>query len=145
MALGDVNVSKDSLVQLCRKLFSAKFYSQLKNNLLLMRNDPIVLLLKFKETSLEEFFQKTEGELTPESVACLLEAIYLAQVMPTFYKSNIHAAMTPFEMDDFLKPIFNQARFLQKKKFSSCGPEEMPFITVRIVIRESSYTPSCTT
>lgn len=131
MALGEV--SEDSLQQLCKLLFSAKFYSQLEKIIYLMRNDPIVLLLEFKGTSLEELFQRTEGDLTPESVACILEAIFSAQVLPTFYKINIHAAMTPFEIDDFLTPIFNQARFLQKKRnFSSYGPEEMPYITVRV-------------
>ncbi len=42
----------------------------------------------------------------------LLHAVLCAQIKPTFHKINIHAAMTPSDIQEHFKPVFEQAKEL---------------------------------
>eukprot|EP00731_Ephydatia_muelleri_P021734 Em0014g325a len=59
------------------------------------------------------------------ATAKLLQAVYYAQLKPTFYKLNIHAALSPLEIQEFLKPAFDHASNLQQ-----LGLKRTPFVTV---------------
>jgi hypothetical protein len=82
-----------------------------------MRNNPVISLLLCKAEPacrLEDLFDKAATEDTPEAMAQLLFAILQAQVQLTFYKINVHAAMTPAEVKREFKPVLNRARGLMK-------------------------------
>ena len=93
-----------------------RFYSQLNKYLCPMRNDPVVLLLVCKaapKKPLNDLFDATVREDTPETTASLLHAILHAEVEPIFHKINVHAAMTPADVKKEFKPVITQARQLQ--------------------------------
>ena len=48
-----------------------------------------------------------------QSTAALLYAILTTQVKPTFYKINVHAAMTPTDIENHLRPAFELAMDLK--------------------------------
>ena len=56
-----------------------------------------------------------------------------AQILPTFHKLNVHAAMTPTDIQKHLKPVFAQAKKLQesfKSKTEGAPSLRVPFVTV---------------
>ena len=58
---------------------------------------------------------------THQSTASLLYGLLFAQIKPTFHKLNVHAAMTPADIWNYLNPVFMQAKklkeaFMQAKK-----------------------------
>lgn len=133
---------------------NGKYYVQISQNLLRMKDLPVMNLLEYKPVNMsgdtrsdangflvpiqpiEEFFAKLEQDVTLQSTVQLIYAILLSQVKPTFHKINVHAAMTPDDVRLQLEPAIHQAyklqeRFHQKKLKSSLLPEEMPFVTVR--------------
>lgn len=106
-------------MSLCSLLDSShSWYSELKKCLSPIRDNPIRSMLMFDKkplmASLDELFAKAEKENTPETTAHLLQALLVAKVDSTFYKINVHAAMTPAEIKNHLVPVFNQAEILQK-------------------------------
>lgn len=125
------DVSINSLTSLCSLLDSScNWYSELKVHLRPIRNDPILSMLIFDKkpqiASLDELFVKAEKENTPETTAHLLQALLVAKVDSTFYKINVHAAMTPAEIKNHLEPVFVQAKILQefhKKKLERVREE----------------------
>ena len=52
-------------------------------------------------------------DLLLQKTAKLLHAVLIAQVMPTFYKINVHAAMTPADIQNCVTPIIDQAERLK--------------------------------
>ena len=56
-----------------------------------------------------------------------------AQIKPTFHKLNVHAAMTPDDIQKHLDPVFAQAMKLHesfKSKIASTPSLRVPFVTV---------------
>lgn len=106
-------VSIDELQLLC-----SRFHDPLRKHLSYMRNSLVVPSLVEKGVMemgrVEELFDLAERENAPEATSKLLQAILVAEVKPTFYKINVHAAMTPSEVESLLKPIFSQAETLLK-------------------------------
>ena len=117
MHSGEVN--EESLLLLCNESDDkGKFYSQIKEDLCLMREDPMVPLLECKATptkTMRELFNQMDSEDSPEATAHLLYAILLAEVESTFHKINVHAAMTPAEVKTLLQPVIAQAKDLQER------------------------------
>ena len=91
-----------------------KLYCHLNTYLASMRNDPVVPLLTFNECSLDDLFLKIERNSTPEATVQLLHAILKAEVASTFYKINVHAALTPTEIKKEFDSVFDQAKLLEK-------------------------------
>ena len=117
MSSGDM--SMESILKLCSsaKESGGNLYCHLNAYLVSVRNDPIVPLLTLAEPnvcSLDELFLKVENNTIPEDTAHLVQAILLAEVAPTFYKINVHAALTPTEIKKQFDPVFNQAKLLEK-------------------------------
>lgn len=52
--------------------------------------------------------------LTPQATAKLLYAVLTAQLKSTFHKINVHAAMTPADIQKHFKPVFDQAKALKE-------------------------------
>ena len=80
-----------------------------------MRNDSVIPLLTFEDpkvNSFDELFELSENNSSPETAAHLLNAILKAQVKPSFYKINVHAAMTPVEIQKYFTPVIEQAELL---------------------------------
>ena len=48
-----------------------------------------------------------------QATAKLLNAVLCATIKPTFHKINVHAAMTPAEIEQHFKPAFQQAKELR--------------------------------
>ena len=48
-----------------------------------------------------------------QATAKLLHAVLCATIKPTFHKINVHAAMTPAEIEQHFKPAFQQAKELR--------------------------------
>lgn len=97
-----------------------------------MKDDPVVTLLTVKHgPSMEELFDAAELECsaqvfvehaymcvitcdTLQATAELLYALLTAKPMSTFHKLNVHAAMTPADIQKHFKPIFEQANTLKE-------------------------------
>ena len=111
-------VSFASLLLLCNHSNPrGKFYSQLKEYLQPMRDNPVVPLLLYKAMTtrhMVDLFDEAESKDTPEATAELLLAILQAQVQPTFHKINVHAALTPAEVKNLFEPVLSQARSLKE-------------------------------
>ena len=110
--------TEDGLLLLCNYIDGShgKLYSQVLRFLCPMRNDPVLPLLTFDDpniSSLDKLFEMANEESTPEMTAQLLHAILKAQVKSSFYKINIHAAMTPAEIKKLFAPVVMQADLLQ--------------------------------
>ena len=109
--------TEDALLLLCSYIDGhGKLYSQVLRFLCPMKNDPVLPLLTFDDpniSSLDKLFEKAEEEKTPEITAQLLHAILKAQVKSSFYKINVHAAMTPEEIKKLFAPVVKQADLLQ--------------------------------
>ena len=117
MSSGDV--SMESILKLCSsaKDSNSNLYCHLNTYLTSVRNEPIVPLLTLAEPntrSLDELFLKIEKDAIPEATAHLLQAIMQAEVAPTFYKINVHAALTPAEIKKHFDPVLDQAKLLEK-------------------------------
>lgn len=127
-------------------LLSNMYHSSLKKNLDLMRDNPMIPLLKYRTlpdeqnseeidgsatsaASMEQLFEKSKKEGSPEVTARLLHAIFSAEVDSTFHKINVHAAMTPADVEKHFEPIFRQANFFLQSKRKK--PEETLIVTVR--------------
>ena len=72
-----------------------------------------------------------------QDTAHLLHGILTAQITPTFHKVNIHAAMTPGDIQEQFKPVFSQANFLKEaykrrdvSQRVASGSPRVPFVTV---------------
>ncbi len=50
--------------------------------------------------------------LSLQATAKLLHTILCAKIKPTFHKINVHAAMTPSDIQEHFRPVFDQAREL---------------------------------
>ena len=112
--------SEDALLLLCNYIDGShgKLYIQVLKFLCPMRNDPVLPLLTFDDpnfSSLEKLFEMAEEEKTPEMTAQLLHAILKVQVKSSFYKINVHAAMTPAEIKKLFTPVVKQAELLEDK------------------------------
>ena len=109
-------VSMDSLITLCNYSDdNGKFYSQLKERLSQMKVHPLLMLNSKSAKSLEELFHDAEISDSPQATAAFLHALLNSEVQDTFYKINVHAAMTPSEVEHQLKPAFSQAKVLKEK------------------------------
>ena len=109
-------VSMDSLITLCNYSDdNGKFYSQLKERLSQMKVHPLLMLNSKSAKSLEELFHDAEISDSPQATAAFLHALLNSEVQDTFYKINVHAAMTPSEVEDQLKPAFSHAKVLKEK------------------------------
>ena len=79
---------------------------------------------------------------THQSTASLLHAVLSAQIKPTFYKLNVHAAMTPADIWNHFEPVFAQAKVL-REAFESRVKEaptlRLPFVTVGIQSLSTDY------
>jgi hypothetical protein len=64
---------------------------------------------------LEELFCDAESSDSPQATAVFLHALLNSEVQDTFYKINVHAAMTPSEVEHQLKPAFSKAKVLKEK------------------------------
>lgn len=49
-----------------------------------------------------------------QATAELLHAVLTAQLKSTFHKINVHAAMTPADVQKYFKPVFEQADALKE-------------------------------
>ena len=100
------------------QFFCSWFYIPLRKHLFHMRNNLVVPSLVEKDVPemgrVEQLFDLAERENSPEAISRLLNAILIAEVKPTFHKINVHAAMTPSEVESMLEPIFSQANALLK-------------------------------
>jgi len=68
---------------------------------------------------------------THQSTASLLYGIMFAQIKPTFYKINIHSAMTATDLWNSLEPVFSQAKVLQETfNMMDTSTLDTPFVTV---------------
>ena len=136
-SLSSGDISEDTLLVLCNH---GKFHDQLKKLLRPMRNDPMIPLLTFKAThtdSLDELFDCVEISESPEKTARLLQAIFTAQVTPTFHKINVHAAMTPAKIKSLFQPVFAQARLLH-----AAYQEKLTRVKSEDKLRKSVSTPT---
>ena len=109
---------EDALLLLCNYMDGSrgKLFNQVLQYLCPMRNDPVLPLLTFEDPdheSLDELFEKAGSEATAEMTAHLLHAILKAQVKSSFYKINVHAAMTPADIKKLFAPVVQQAELLQ--------------------------------
>ena len=109
--------TEDALLLLCNYTDGhGKLYDQVLRFLCPMRNDPVLPVLTFDDpniSSLDKLFEMAEEGKTPEMTAQLLHAILKAQVKSSFYKINVHAAMTPAEIKKLFAPVVKQADLLQ--------------------------------
>ena len=109
-------VSMDSLITLCNYSDNnGKFYSQLKERLRQMKVHPLLTIKSKSAKSLEELFHDAESSDSPQATAVFLHALLNSEVQDTFYKINVHAAMTPSEVEHQLKPAFSHAKVLKEK------------------------------
>lgn len=131
-------VNLQSLLLLCN--YNSGYLCDIINECLsTLRKNPILSLLVYKTPpccTFEKLF--SDAEKGPEHIANLLEAILLAEVDSTFHKINIHAALTPGDLETLLNPVVEQAQLLQKA-FSSSS-DAVPFITVRSKLPYHVYT-----
>ena len=129
--LSSGEVCRNTLQELCSQ---SKFSKELKNFLGKIRNHVAVPFLV--RNDLEELFDQVEKENTPETTSHLLYAILRAEIQPSFYKINIHAAMTPSDTKSKLDPIFKRANDMLKMYKARLvriprNTEEAPMVTVR--------------
>ena len=119
-------VNLQSLLLLCN--YNDSYLCKMINECLsTLRVKPILSLLacKMSPCTFEKLF--SDAEKGPEHTAYLLQAILLAEVDSTFHKINVHAALTPTDLETLLHPVIEQSQLLQKA-FSSSN--SIPFITV---------------
>ena len=80
-----------------------------------------------------------------QTTASLLHAVMVSEVRSTFYKINVHAALTPEKIWGYLEPAIDQANTLKEAYKCAVGQEmslRLPFVTVSIhfqVSRQSTY------
>ena len=121
-------VNLQSLLLLCN-YDSGQLCNMINMCLSSLRKKPILSLLVYPNSNcctFEKLF--SDVEKGPEQTAYLVQAILLAEIDTTFYKINIHAALTPDDLKTLMNPVVRQAQLLQES-FSSC--DVAPYITVR--------------
>ena len=128
MLCGDM--SMETILELCSsaKGKNSNLCCHINAYLASIKNEPIVPTLTLAEPntcSLDELFLKIKSNNTTKATAQLLQAILQAEVAPTFYKINVHAALTPTEIKKQFHPVFDKARLLEKTDAS-----HIPVITV---------------
>ena len=68
--------------------------------------------------------------------ASLLQAVMVSEVKPTFYKINVHAALTPDQILCHLQPAIEQANYF-KEAYDNRGDNRdflrVPFVTVCVL------------
>ena len=70
-----------------------------------------------------------------QSTASLLHAVMVSEIRSTFYKINVHAALTPEKIWDYLKPAIDQANKLKEAYKGAVGQRmslHLPFVTVSV-------------
>ena len=70
-----------------------------------------------------------------QTTASLLHAVMVSDVRSTFYKINVHAALTPEKIWGYLEPAIDQANTLKEAYKCAEGQEmslRLPFVTVSI-------------
>ena len=68
-----------------------------------------------------------------QTTASLLHAVIVSEVKSTFYKINVHAALTPEQIWSHLKPAIEQANSLKEAFEQGAGKFvslHLPFVTV---------------
>ncbi len=72
----------------------------------------------------------------------LLHAVLCAQIKPTFHKINVHAAMTPSDIQEHFKPVFDQARELSDAydKIKEIVETDVPNLSSPLASRRRSFT-----
>lgn len=108
----------------------------MKSYLVELEKQPIVCLLVFNDLPLVNYFSEEKEKNTPEALAHLIYALLLANVKSTFHKINIHAALTPADLELKLVPVFAQAKTLLQMKQDECE-ETATSVTVSLYILRS--------
>ena len=70
-----------------------------------------------------------------QTTASLLHAVMVSEIRSTFYKINVHAALTPEKIWGYLKPAIDQANKLKEAFKGPVGQEmslHLPFVTVSV-------------
>ena len=70
-----------------------------------------------------------------QTTASLLHAVMISEVMSTFYKINVHAALTPDQIWRHLKPAIDQAESLScayQQAEGKAASTHLPFVTVSV-------------
>lgn len=70
-----------------------------------------------------------------QTTASLLHAVMVSEIMSTFYKINVHAALTPEKIWGYLKPAIDQANKLKEAYKGAVGQRmslHLPFVTVSV-------------
>ena len=68
---------------------------------------------------------------TSQATAELLYGVLTAQLKSTFHKINVHAAMTPADIQKYFKPVFEQANAL-KEAFERRAQSEQQAATSQV-------------
>ena len=112
-------VAKEALVDHCKNIHDthANVFKMLQKCLFGIREKLFIIpLLTFDENltdSFDQLFEQAEKDKSsPDATACLLHAVFVAEVKTVFYKINVHAALTPVDIKKLLEPIFKEARRL---------------------------------
>ena len=136
---------------------SGRFYSVLLSHLLKMTNDPMIALLSLRgsllmeqlfdnarvynsaevgtHTNVHTHIQTYTLTLSLQATASLLYGVLNAELKPTFYKVNVHAAMTPSNIHSYFQPVFEQARALKEaynRRARDNAVYKVPFVTVSL-------------
>ena len=80
-----------------------------------MKVHPLLKIKSKSGKSLDELFHDAESGDSPQATAAFLHALLNSEVQDTFYKINVHAAMTPSEVEHQLEPAFSHAKVLKEK------------------------------
>ena len=67
----------------------------------------------------------------PQATAEVLYGVLTAQLKSTFHKINVHAAMTPADIQKYFKPVFEQANAL-KEAFERRAQSEQQAATSQV-------------
>ena len=70
-----------------------------------------------------------------QTTASLLHAVIVSEIKSTFYKINVHAALTPEQIWGYLKPAIDQANSLREAYEGGGGKGvslHLPFVTVSV-------------
>ena len=80
--------------------------------------------------------------VSPQTTASLLQAVMVSEVKSTFYKINVHAALTPDQIWGHLQPAIKQADSLREayEQGEDKGASlRLPFVTVRTPLESLSF------
>ena len=92
------------------------FFPIARKYLLRMRNCPVVPLLTLSCPSsehLDNLFEEVDKKISLEATTHLLHAILKAQVKSSFYKINIHTALSPAKIKALFSPVIKRADLIQ--------------------------------